>query len=197
MNNLENHIKDGTYSLCSSATPPRAFYFNNAFLIGLVLGKGFAVHKTTKVDWTDIEFQVSKKRFVLPSEKKDAVLHAKGGIYADEMGLGKTITMLSLVLANPLDLTRPPATDDYHFVTKATLVRDPLGAHPYLDIPLSMISILTLHALVRPPGRLKILAPNHLVKQWTDEMRKNIKPSLDVLVLTTIVQCQKVTYRCA
>jgi hypothetical protein len=60
-----------------------------------------------------------------------------------------------------------------------------------------MISILTLHALVRIPGRLKILAPNHLVKQWTDEMRKNIKPSLDVLVLTTIVQCQKVTYRCA
>jgi SNF2 family DNA or RNA helicase len=128
MNNLENHIKDGTYSLCVHRPHHRVRFISITHaLLGLVLGKGFAVHKTTKVDWTDIEFQVSKKRFVLPSEKKDAVFHAKGGIYADEMGLGKTITMLSLVLANPLDLARPPATDDYHFVTKATLVRDPLG----------------------------------------------------------------------
>lgn len=134
MNNLENTIKEG---------------------------KGFSVPKLTKVDWTDIQFNTLKKRFLLPTEKKEALFYTKGGIYADEMGLGKTITMLSLVLANPLDLTRPPAVDDSHFVTKATL----------------------------------ILAPNHLVKQWTDEIRKNIKPSLDVLVLTTIVQCQKVTYR--
>jgi hypothetical protein len=34
-----------------------------------------------------------------------------------------------------------------------------------------------------------------LVKQWTDEIRKNTKPSLDVVVLTTISQCQKTTYR--
>lgn len=78
--------------------------------------------KLTKVDWTDIQFNTLKKRFLLPTEKKEALFYTKGGIYADEMGLGKTITMLSLVLANPLDLTRPPAVDDSHFVTKATLV---------------------------------------------------------------------------
>jgi hypothetical protein len=106
--------------------------------------KGFALTKLTTVDWTKVQFDTNHSRFYLPEEKKEAVFRTKGGIYAgscpppihamptlrvsrptdqiDEMGLGKTITMLALVLANPLDITRPPAVDDNHFVTKATLV---------------------------------------------------------------------------
>jgi hypothetical protein len=108
--------------------------------------KGFALAKLTTVDWTTVQFDTNNQRFYLPEEKKEAVFRTKGGIYAgklcpppqpplsgpdptyrslipvDEMGLGKTITMLALVLANPLDITRPPAVDDNHFVTKATLV---------------------------------------------------------------------------
>lgn len=100
--------------------------------------------------------------------------------HADEMGLGKTITMLALILANPLDLTRPPAVDKYHFVTKATLV---------------CIKGFAYEARKSDMHFSQVLAPNHLCKQWTDEAKKNIKPSLDVVVLTTITQCQKITYR--
>lgn len=65
---------------------------------------------------------------VLPSLKLERRSN-KMPCLLDEMGLGKTITMLALVLANPCDISRPPAMKKSVFFTKATLVRQAETIH--------------------------------------------------------------------
>jgi SNF2 family DNA or RNA helicase len=82
------------------------------------------------------------------------IINTKGGVLADEMGLGKTLTSLSLINYNQIEK-----------LNNFKLIK--IGYDDYI------ISRATL-----------LLCPNHLAKQWEDEVKSNY-PKLKVIKILT------------
>ena len=91
-------------------------------------------------------------------------LRVKGGILADEMGLGKTVTLIGLFVHN--SPSHIPRIPSRQAVLEGSL----------LECRANLV-----------------IAPSHLTKQWQDELEANC-PSLQVIVITTKVQHEKVSY---
>jgi len=88
-----------------------------------------------------------------------------GGILADEMGLGKTMALFALMMVNP----RP---------------KDQVKI--FKDTPAN-------HHLISSRATL-VICPNHLVKQWEEEINKHRSRAVSVYTLTTINHLKKLTY---
>lgn len=89
---------------------------------------------------------------------------SKGGILADEMGLGKSLICLSLILANPSPINQ---------------------IHTKLNLDVQE---------KYPCRSTLIFCPNHLIKQWYEEIVKHINPTFRVVTITTKSQHAKTTY---
>lgn len=118
---------------------------------------------------TDILFDIAKQEFIPPeSTKVDKSitkisfkgatfrpnLLISGGIIADEMGLGKTMELISLIACHPKPKDKTIRTiKEQKFVSRATL-----GNTGRL-----ILSKYIVHC------------PNHLARQWKEEIEKNTK----------------------
>ena len=102
------------------------------------------------------------------------IVHYGGGIVADDVGLGKSLSMLSLIAAHPFkdDITKSSFDEN-----TGTLEYGPDGD------------------TVRCAATL-VVAPNHLIHQWKDEIDRHFTSnSLNVVTITTKKTHLNVTYR--
>lgn len=89
----------------------------------------------------------------------------KGGILADDMGLGKTIVALGLCVKNKCPTP--------------TMIMN--------------LDEMNLHRYCKPSRATVIFCPSHLVKQWVDEIEKNLinGREMKIIQLTTFRNCKK------
>eukprot|EP00026_Physarum_polycephalum_P001413 Phypoly_transcript_01414.p1 GENE.Phypoly_transcript_01414~~Phypoly_transcript_01414.p1 ORF type:complete len:862 (+),score=183.93 Phypoly_transcript_01414:614-3199(+) len=125
---------------------------------------------STLVPWTVEDTSINiffdtQKSLIYLKPYQNATVTTKGGIFADEMGLGKTLVVASLIAAHGIKYKN-----------------EILEINSMEDEKRHFNSRATL-----------ILAPNHLCKQWIQEMQE-FKPPLKVHLITTKAQHCKLTY---
>uniref|UniRef100_A0A6B2KWZ7 F-box domain-containing protein n=1 Tax=Arcella intermedia TaxID=1963864 RepID=A0A6B2KWZ7_9EUKA len=113
---------------------------------------------------SDIYYDIRDGQTLLHTKEEALALSEplllRGGVLADEMGLGKTLEIISLIAANPFPKTDPSVgqfmalkEDDYLFTSN--------DKYEPTSPPLYRYSRATA-----------IFCPNHLVKQWKEEIEQ-------------------------
>ena len=123
----------------------------------------FSITNIDKIVLNDIEIPA----YLTNDKNIDIDISTKGGILADEMGLGKTLTSLSLINYNQKEM-----------IDGIKLVKI---NNKYENLN-NIVSRATL-----------LLCPNHLAKQWEDEVKSNY-PKLKVIKILTKKDHQKYKY---
>lgn len=133
-----------------------------------------SLYKMINIEKRQFKFSISKEdkilfndieipKYLLEDNNINFVINTKGGVLADEMGLGKTLTSLSLINYNQKEM---------------------------ID-GIKLAKINTLDYIISRATLL--LCPNHLAKQWEDEIKCNY-PKLKVIKILTKKDHQKYKY---
>jgi SNF2 family DNA or RNA helicase len=118
----------------------------------------FSISKEEQILFNNIEIP----KYLTEDKKLDISINTKGGILADEMGLGKTLTSLSLINYNQKDNRTDNRTD---IINNFNLVK--INNLDYIESKATFL-----------------LCPNHLAKQWEEEVKNNY-PKLKVIKFLT------------